>query len=111
MASTTTAVAAPRKGFKSLTASPSPPTKTPWLLAKMEPSALKVVRENTLLATFLTADGCAKRDDVKVRMRKFEINRIFFFIFKSLIFNCQIIIWKMMAERLNIIFSTVLLHC
>ena len=60
LASTTTALAAPRKGFRSLTASPSLPTKTPWLLASREPSALKVVSEKTLLAAFFTTAGWAK---------------------------------------------------
>ena len=65
--SITTAVAAPRNGFRSLMASPFFPTKTPCEDANRLPSARKVVRVKTLLVTLLTAADCAHVTVVAVK--------------------------------------------
>ena len=58
--STTTALDAPTKGCHGLIAVPSVPTKTPFEVAKIEPSDLNVVRLKTASAAFFTAPDCAR---------------------------------------------------
>ena len=55
-----TALSAPIKGFQGLTATPSVLMQIPFEVAKILPSALKVVNVKAASATFFTAEDCAK---------------------------------------------------
>ena len=55
-----TALSAPIKGLQGLTATPSVLMQIPFEVAKILPSALKVVNVKAASPTFFTAEDCAK---------------------------------------------------